>query len=348
MTAAPGFCCYLLKSICRTSRLRNPGIVLPILLGMLVQMNCTVAQTVDLILTRRDSSDETVKRRGTITEWRGSELTLDSDGRERKIANAEIVEIQTTWPAEYSQALASLELGDWESANKQLQAALALETRLWARRAIRADWVRVLSAMEQHDTAIRQFLIIVREDPQTRHFYLCPLQWIATSQIPQSESQALVDATNPVERLVGASWLLVGSDREKAIKVLETLASDIDPRIQCLAIAQLWRLRLLNLGSLNARQVEVWETRIAEMPPNLRAGPWYLVAEAQSRTGKTDDAAVNWLRIPILYPEQLSLSAAALYQTRLLLHNASRADEARAVVDELKLKYPQSVWASQR
>ncbi len=348
MTAPLEFPFYLLKRVFRTGLLRSPWIVLPMLLGTLVQLNCTVAQTVDLVLTRRAPSDETVKRRGTITEWRGSELTLDSDGRERKIANAEIVEIQTTWPTEYSQALASLELGDWESANKQLQTALAIETRPWARRAIRADLVRILSATEQHDTAIRQFLMILKEDPQTRHFYLCPLQWIATSQIPQSESQTLIDTTNPVERLVGASWLLGGSDREKATQVLETLASDIDPRIQSLAIAQLWRLRLLNLGSMNARQVQVWEARIAEMPSNLRAGPWYLVAEAQSRMGKTDDAAINWLRIPILYPEQLSLSAAALYQTSLLLHNASRAEEALAVVDELKLKYPQSVWASQR
>jgi len=137
---------------------------------------------------------------------------------------------------------------------------------------------------------------------------------------------------------------LIGAEQQRATTILEGLTQDLDPRIQKLAAMQLWRIRALNLGTINQRQLEVWEQRIEELPIPLRAGPYYLLAEIQMKTGEVDGAAVNWMRIPILFPEQIGLSAAALYQTSVLLENNQQTETAQALRNELQRLFSQTVW----
>ena len=151
-------------------------------------------------------------------------------------------------------------------------------------------------------------------------------------------------SNDPVRQLIGASWLLFGPQQQAAIQVLDELSRDIDANIKYLAIAQLWRTRNLKV---NARQIEVWEKLLGSMPKPIRAGPWLVLAEAQSRADQVDEAAINLLRIPILYPKQIGLSAAALYRAGHLLHNTSRKNEAQTIWNELRQKYPDSNWAQQ-
>jgi tetratricopeptide (TPR) repeat protein len=336
----------------KTERLRRflaSTIAMPLMLlvGLMTFVGSVNAQDLDTVTVRRSGSSENSQRQGTIVEWKGSVLTLAVNGREKEIDNDSIVEIHTDWPAEYLAGLEQLNSGDVSSAIVNLQLAVAAEKRTWARRTIRADLIRAVSAIENHQAAIDQFLAITDEDPQTRFFHLCPLQWAATSQPPTQVAQGLIRADSSINQLIGASWLLAGSDRQRAAEVLDQLSKDIDPNIAKFAMTQLWRLRGLNPGAINGRQIQVWEKRIAEMPPDFRAGPWYVVAEAQSRIGQTDAAIINLMRIPILYAEQRSLSSAALYRSGNLLHNTGMLDEAQSVWNELKEKHPQSVWAQQ-
>ena len=144
-------------------------------------------------------------------------------------------------------------------------------------------------------------------------------------------------------QLIGASWLLGGPNRDKGIKLLEELSRDIDPRIKNLAIAQLWRTRV----GANRKQVEVWQKTVDQMPRDLRAGPYLVLADAQARAGWTDMAIVNLMRIPILFAEQKTLSAAALYRTGNLLHNTGNTEQAQSILNELVTNYPQTIWAQQ-
>ena len=144
-------------------------------------------------------------------------------------------------------------------------------------------------------------------------------------------------------QLIGASWLIESNDRDQAIKVLDELTRDIDARIKYLAIAQLWRTR----NQINAKQVEVWEGLVKNMNRSLRAAPYLVLSDAQKRSQQIDKAVISAMRVPILYPEQRALSAAALYRAANLLHNKGQAAEAQTILNELVTRYPQTTWARQ-
>lgn len=298
----------------------------------------------DTVITRRKNSPETVKRRGTITDWKGFAITIATNAGEKKIENDAIVEVQTNWQPAYVAGLSSLEFGDLTKAIEQLRAALNSERRNWAQRIIRADLVRAYQANEKPLAAVEQFLAITKEDPQTRFFNLCPLPWLPSNAAMNQPAQQWLKSSDPVQQLIGASWLLIGPQQKAAIQVLDELSRDIDANIKYLAIAQLWRTRNLNA---NARQIEVWEKLLVSMPKPIRAGPWIVLSEAQSRADQVDEAAINLLRIPILYPDQIGLSAAALYRAGHLLHNTGRTNEAQTVWNELRQQHPGSIWAQQ-
>jgi tetratricopeptide (TPR) repeat protein len=340
---------------CPILNIRQPAIRLPISLFSCWLVFAIVfllpfaafGQTEDIVVVQRSEREPIIKRRGTILEWKGNSLTLGTQQRERQIPNEEIVEIQTTWPANYQAALESLSAGKHLQAGTQLVEALKEETRPWAKRAIRAELARVLLALGQNEPAIDQFLIILLEDPQTQYFYLCPLKWIGTASIQDQKALALLKSPDSIEQMMGASWLIPGRETENATKVLDRLTHDLDPRVQKYAAAQLWRLRGMNLSSINDRQLEVWEQKINEMPAQFRAGPRYFLAEVQMKRKQFDLAKINWMRIPILHPDRYDLAAAALYQTSLLLDNDRSAEESSTLRSELKQKYGDTTWAKQ-
>ncbi len=301
----------------------------------------------DHVIVLRSGTRETAKRVGTIVDWRGDALLLSTEQRERSIPNEEIVEIQTTWPKSYLEAKPLMASGQFQAASVQLSAALTEEQRPWAQHIVRADLVRVLSALDQHESAIQHFLMMVQDDPKSRFFPLCPLKWVSTTSLPPATVQDFLKSSHPVEQLIGASWSLPGSQQAEAIKVLEQLAVDLDPRIGRYATTQLWRVRAMNLSSINERQLQVWESRIQELPSAWRAGPYFLIAEFQMKLNQPDSATINWMRIPILHSDHPALSAAALFQASSLLQQQGRHDEAESLRNELKQKYLDTVWCKQ-
>ena len=315
-----------------------------LLLGVFANSCGLIHGQEDTVITRRKNSSETIKRRGTITEWKGSAITVTTNVGQKQIENEDIIEVLTTWQSEYVAARKSLDSGDLTTAISQLRAALQSEPRPWAQRIIRADLVRAFDANQNHRAAIEQFLAITKEDPQTRFLHLCPLPWFPGKANLNQPAQQWIKSNDPVEKLVGASWLLTGKGPTAAFQVLEELSLDIDAKIKYLAIAQLWRTRKLNV---NARQIDVWKKLMTSMPRSIRAGPWFVLSEAQSQNDQIDEATINLLRIPILYSEQIGLSAAALYRAGHLLHNTGRADEAQTVWHELQQNHPTSIWAQQ-
>jgi tetratricopeptide (TPR) repeat protein len=305
----------------------------------------TVAQ-VDTVVTRSENSAGTAKRRGVITDWKGSSLSLQSETRTRQIDNDRIVEIQTSWNSDYLLAKQLLDNGQTGAAAEKLRAAMASEMRPWAQTIIRSDLVRALCASDDYSAAIEEFAQIIAADPQTRFLYLIPLPWSGSLGNARVENlaQPLLSSTEPTLQLIGASWLIGGPERAKATQILQKLATDGDPGVAGLAAAQLWRMEI---GSADETKVASWERRIMQMPNPLRAGPYYVLATAQARLKETQPAAVNWMRIPILFPQQDALSAASLYKCASLLHNDGQTDEARTLWTELLQDYPESMWAKQ-
>lgn len=337
----------------RTSFRLVPGLNIPTLqtlLGFIVffaaldlPSRINGQQTPDTVITRKRGAEKTVKRRGKIIDWRGAALTLEFNGRQREIDNAEIVQLQTAWDDSYQAGQSELRQGRTKLAIEQFGFALEKETRPWARRIIRSHLVEAYLAVEQPEDAVKQFLEIVSEDPQTRFLHLAPLPWAGSGNALVQQSEKWIESRQPIVQLIGASWLLAGPKRSQGIKQLEALSRDIDPGVRNVAIAQLWRTR----ANVSAKQTEVWEGLVEKMPRELRAGPLLVLADAQSKSQKTDQALLNLMRIPILYPEHRSLSAAALYRCASLLNNKGQAKQAKAILNELTTKYPETIWAQQ-
>jgi tetratricopeptide (TPR) repeat protein len=298
----------------------------------------------DIVVIRRKDSDETYERKGTIEQWLGQTLTLSVNGRSREIGLEEIVDVQTRWPTTYLDAQNQIQSGNLASAVQQLQSAFATESRDWAKRIIQADLVRVLDAIGNHAEATRIFVDLLKNDRQSRFFRFCPLPWTEGTGKLDRQAEALMQTSDPVQQLIGASWLLSGRQREKAEKILEELTRDIDPNIKSLAIAQLWRVRMFGV---NVKQVELWERLVNQMPSSVKAGPLLVLAETQAKLGRSQEATTNLMRIPILYSEHLQLSAAALYRAGQLLQNSGQPDHARTVWEELHRKFPTTIWGQQ-
>ena len=301
-----------------------------------------IGQT-DTVVTQRKDGAPTVNRKGTITQWVGDSLTINSKGVERKIDNDTIIKIETEWGDNYQQGVQELNSGNPSFAIVQFEEALTSETRSWAKLIIRAQLIEAYQSIEKYSDAIRHFETILREDPQTRFLPLAPICWTGTGTVMADTTSRLGKSRDSFLQLIGASWMLASPQRNAGIEILQTLSGDIDPRIKNIAIVQLWRTRL----NVTDKQIKPWEKTIHGLPRVFRAGPYLVLAEAQSRVGQTQSAIVNLMRIPILFPEQKSLVAAALYRTGNLLDNQGKSDLAQSIFNELVTLYPQTVWAKQ-
>ncbi len=317
--------------------------VLSALIFCLMAADCQAQN--DVVITKRTgknaSGSDTLKRKGTITQWKGLSLTIFSSGAEREIDNDDIVEVKTAWSEDYIAALNAIRTGQTQEAIPKFQSALNQESRAWAQNIIRSKLMDALLSLEQYSAAVKQFLLILSDDPQTRLVHLAPLPWTGTGTQLNQQAQQWIATKDPTVQLIGASWLLVGPDRERAINVLDQLTRDIDPNIKNLAIAQLWRSRT----NVNAKQTVVWQNIVDKMPRSLRAGPYLVLAEAQTKTGQNEQALINLMKVPILYPEQKSLAAAALYRTGKLLSASGKPTQSQTIFNELKKRYPQTIWA---
>jgi hypothetical protein len=74
----------------------------------------------------------------------------------------------------------------------------------------------------------------------------------------------------------------------------------------------------------------------------VRAGPYYALGRAFAHHKQSDDAALSLLRVPILYPEDRPLAAAALLEAGRALEQTLDRESTIRVYRELLADCPQS------
>jgi TolA-binding protein len=74
---------------------------------------------------------------------------------------------------------------------------------------------------------------------------------------------------------------------------------------------------------------------VDKMPDALRAGPYYVLAEAESAAGDAPRAALDYLRLPILYPRETALVPPALLAAGGCLEKSGDKDAAARIYREL-------------
>ncbi|MCS7306088.1 MAG: tetratricopeptide repeat protein [Thermoguttaceae bacterium] len=286
---------------------------------------------------------------GQVLEYTGQLLFLRlPDGREQKIPAQKVLRVHTQYSPLHQEAEERFQLGRFTEALHLYRKAIEEEPRRWVRRQMLARMVVCYEETGQATAAGETFLLLVQSDPDTLYWEVIPLAWLpgvpdvglerqAKQWLAQDPEQA------PAAVLLGASHLLSGPDRATALQRLNTLVRHPDPRIALLALAQTWRSQV----QVEPAQLEVWERTIQKLPAGLRAGPYYVLGRALAHQDRWEEAALAWMRIPILYGRPRSLAARALVEAGAALQRLGQTEQAARLYKEVLAKYPDTASGSE-
>ena len=285
---------------------------------------------------------------GEVVDFTGERLLLrHPSGREETIKAARVVHVESDWVASHQQALQHIQTHSYDQALEALTRALREERRVWVQRRLLSLYARCASYVNQSEQAIGSFLLLYGDDPTTQYFDTIPLPWTAAQPQPGLQRRAekwLAESEKPIERLIAASWLLSTAQRAQATAALRDLVDAPDARIIFLAEAQLWRTQVV---SATPQDVVRWQERMERMPQAIRAGPCYLLALAQARNNQPDEAALMFMHIPILYPQQRGLAAESLLAAARQLEKMDRPKQARGLYREVIVDYAETAVTEQ-
>jgi len=284
---------------------------------------------------------------GEIADYTGSGLTLRTGGkRERRIPAAEIDRIETPRSAEHEAADELFAQGDFAAALPRYRQALeaSREPRAWVRRQILAQVVWCQRNLGQVDQAGEHFRVLMASDPETPLLDCMPLAWTNEEASPDMLAAArkwMAETAEPATVLMGASHLLESEDRPAALAALKGLLAAPDRRVAWLAFAQLWRAGTANA---TAEQRASFAAKIEAADETLRAGASYILGTALSQHDP-EAAAIAFLKVPLVYPREYELSAAALLAAGQCLETASRKEQAAGLYREIATRYGRSASA---
>jgi tetratricopeptide (TPR) repeat protein len=260
-------------------------------------------------------------------------------GRKERVPAGRIAGIETRKNSDHQNADQLLAEQRFADALISYRRAVDQDQRTWMRRIILGQMVCCYRNQGQIASAAETFLIIVRSDPETQLFAVIPLSWSAHQPNPELARRSVVwcdDQENPVAALLGASWLLSSAQRAKAISVLQRLAAESPTPVVWLAETQLWRTKVVTARS---DELPGWQKLINSLPDSLRAGPYFVLGRALAQQKDHEQAALAFMRIPILFEQDRDLAAEALLHAGEQLERTNQIQQARKVYEELVSRY---------
>ena len=278
---------------------------------------------------------------GRVLEYTGRSLEFEhAGGRRETVPGEKVLQIETRKVPTHQEADAAFDGRRFEEALALYARAGNEEPRDWVRREILARKVRCYRAIGRLDLAGSEFLLLVQSDPDTPRFDCIPLAWVPEQPSPALEQAARgwLAREEPAAVLMGASHLLATAARTEALARLRQLAVVTDRRIALLAMAQQWRAAVTTSG---ADQLAAWERTVQQMPEPLRAGPYFVLGQVRAQQGQWEEAALAYLRAPILYPDDRRLGAAALVEAGRALVQLGRPRRAARLYREVFETYPE-------
>jgi tetratricopeptide (TPR) repeat protein len=234
-----------------------------------------------------------------------------------------------------------------QAALEQYRRALDKEERRWVRREIMAQIVSCHQELGDIASAVQFFMLLVQSDPHTPHFDCIPLAWTPREPALALEEQALKwlsSKEGDFLALLGASHLLTSRHRQAAIERLRSFSFNQDARVAALARGQFWRL---SFAAANEAQVQNLAADIEKMPVPLRGGPYFILGEAFSARQQPAQAALAYLRVPILYPRDRPLAGRALLEAGRQLERIGQSSEAASLYREVLETHAQTLLAKE-
>lgn len=293
-----------------------------------------------MLVESNDGSGRTFQLQGTILDFTGKQLTLETvSGNRRTIPSVRVLQVITDRQSAEKLGDAALDNHDWSTATRYLQAAHAAEQRGWARQLILIKLLVSYRNQSNYDAAGALFLRLVEGDPQTPAYRRMPLAWTAADVANSKQAHEwLAQTGSPAAIVLGASHLLSTTDRPVALRALANVHRRLTeyPELAALAEAQTWRGEQ---ADLMLAKVDRWARRVEDFPETVRAGPYYVVANGYDRLDKADRAELYYLRIPVLYPDERLLASRALTAAARLSKRAGHPEESRTFLEEVITRY---------
>jgi len=295
----------------------------------------------DIVTIAAGSEGGSTKIGGRVLDYNGRQLRMQlAGGLEKTFPADKVLDIETHYAQHHLDADAAMAGGRFQDALALYQKAVEVEAepRRWVRRQIVAGRVRCYRALGRADRAGEEFLLLIRDDPQTPYFDCIPLAWLPRQpsvSVEQAARQWLL-REEPAAVLLGASYLLTTRQRPQATAKLRVLAAGADLCIAQLATAQWWRAAA---ADADPAQLETWSRAIEQMPEPLRAGPYFVLGNAFLSQKQWQPAALALMRVPILYPRHRALAAQSLADAARAVEQLGQDAEARQLYGELIRDY---------
>ncbi|HVU89208.1 MAG TPA: hypothetical protein VHD36_17920 [Pirellulales bacterium] len=292
-------------------------------------------------LSAPNSPQARAKVTGRVLDYNGRELLLDTGGNQKRYAADQVVAVDSEWTPTQLAADELFARREYAEAVVKYEEAVRSEPRRWVQRKLVAQMIWCLRNLEQYRRASELFLALARDDPAMLYFSCIPLRWLPAQTPPDLEKRCRewLVSDSPLAVLLGASHLVSSAEQAEVVKRLEVLAKAKDARIAALARALTWNA---TFATASSKQLTQWADDLETFPDSVRAGPCFALGRAQAQQKQSADAALNLLRVPILYPEDRPLAAAALFAAGRALEDNEQADDALRLYRELVAEYPKS------
>jgi hypothetical protein len=286
---------------------------------------------------------------GVIEELAGDSVFLRLRGVLRAIPLKDVRQLRFSRPAGYDEGLRLVQKGEWRVATEHLTAALAVESRPWVLREIRAELAGCHRSLRAWEACIEEVEEIMDTDPDSRHVLMLPLIWDERLAVTERYVAAVAElqAKSAVRRLSAASALLSDPQHGAAAEaVLFDLRKNGRGGVVRIAELQLWRVKLGQRESLRMSDVEQWQERLGEFSRSMRGPGEFLCGRAFRQLGDLDRSAASLLWMPFAAPLDPASCRAALTEAAEVLEESGRTEDARRI--RMKLAADNSAPAASR
>lgn len=300
------------------------------------------AQAQDRVVLQRAGSTGKLAVTGTIDDYVGDEIRIrTSPGEVQAFPASEVVDVRTSQVPAHVRGLKFFDENRPDEAAREFEAAIKVDPRVWMRRELLALLVRCALRQGDYRSAGTRLLLILKSDPETRHFGLIPLVWSPRELSPEEVASAKgwLGSESEAARLLGASFLHDDPQQANSARTeLRRLASSSDGRIRMLAQTQNWRDEVA-AGSVSDLQLARWQERIEAMPRDLRMGPRYLLGRGYMQRRDYATAATTLLWLPLVDDHDHHLAARACLEAGQSLIRVGRNAEADALLRETSERF---------
>jgi tetratricopeptide (TPR) repeat protein len=272
--------------------------------------------------------------RGTIDDLAGESVMLRTRGVLKPVPLRDVRRLRFTHPAGYDDGLRQIRAGEWRSAIISLTSALAVESRPWVLREIRAELAACQRNLGEWEAGIREVEEILATDPDSRHVLQLPLVWderLPAEQRYPARVEELQESSVARRLTAGSALLLDAIHDDAAAAALLNLRKNGRGGVVRIAELQLWRLNISQRDTLQISDVERLQERSGEFNRAMRGAGEFLCGRAYRQLGDSDRAAACLLWMPLAAPLDPATSRLALREAAEVLEESGRPDAARRI-----------------